>query len=136
MCVRERGPTIGIRAAWASAARRRSQARETWTALAASGPLVLGQSEEQFAVYDQQRTYGRWPKTDQGYRFASEAYAAHSQSLLHGLAYTSAGYQDPDRLGLPPSPVARLSSAIRASRSALCFACLLASPWTAASSSS
>ena len=81
------------------------QPAETWTVLAASGPLVLGQSEEQFAVYDQQRTYGRWPKTDQGYRFASEAYAAHSQSLLHGLAYTSAGYQDPDRLGLPTTPV-------------------------------
>ncbi len=31
--------------------------------------------------------------------------AHHSQSLLHGLAYTGAGYQDPDRLGLPTTPV-------------------------------
>jgi len=81
------------------------QPAETWTVLATSGPLMLAHSDEQFAVYDQQRTYGRWPKTDEGYRFAYEAYAAHSQSLLHGLAYTSTGYRDPDRLGLPTTPV-------------------------------
>jgi hypothetical protein len=42
---------------------------------------------------------------------------------------------EPDRRGLPPSPVARLSSAISASRSALRFASRSASRWTAASSS-
>ena len=40
---------------------------------------------------------------------------------------------EPDRRGLPPSPVARLSSAISASRSALRFASLLASRWSASS---
>jgi hypothetical protein len=78
--------------------------------LASSGPLMLAHSNEQFAVYDLQRTYGRWPKTDEGYRFACEAYGAHCQSLLHGLAYTGTGYQDPDRLGLPTTPVLKSQS--------------------------
>jgi hypothetical protein len=80
-------------------------AQEPWTIVATSGPLVLGQSEQQFAVYDAQRTYGRWPRTDEGYRYAWEAYNAHSQSLMHGAAYTATGYQDPERLGLPTEPI-------------------------------
>lgn len=79
--------------------------QEQWTIMASSGPVVLGQSEHEFAVYDLQRTYGRWPRTDDGYRYACEAYEAHCQSLAHGLAYSAAGYQDPARLGLPTEPV-------------------------------
>ncbi len=76
-----------------------------WTVLAATGPLVLANSDDEYAVYDDRRTYGRWPKTPEGYRFASETYSAHSQSLVHGVAYMTAGYQDPARLGLPTDPV-------------------------------
>ena len=36
-----------------------------------------------------------------GYRYATETYQAHAQSLAHGIAYTATGYQDPARLGLP-----------------------------------
>ena len=74
---------------------------ETWTIMASSGPMILGQSQHEFAVYDLQRTYGRWPRTDEGYRYASEAYNADCQSLLHGVAYSATGYQDPENLGLP-----------------------------------
>ncbi len=34
-----------------------------------------------------------------------ETYEAHRQSLAHGLAYSAAGAQDPDRLRLPTEPV-------------------------------
>ena len=76
-----------------------------WTILAAAGPLLLASSEDEYAVYDDRRTYGRWPKTDEGYRFASETYSVHAQSLAHGVAYVATGYQDPARLGLPTDPV-------------------------------
>ena len=76
----------------------------TWAPITTTGPLVLAQSEYEYAVYDQQHTYGRWPKTEEGYRFATETYSAHAQSLAHGVAYTATGYQDPARLGLPTDP--------------------------------
>ena len=78
-----------------------AQAVETWTAVASANGLVLGQSEQAYAVYDQTNTFGRWPLTADGYRYATETYEAHRQSLAHGLAYTATGYQDPARLGLP-----------------------------------
>jgi len=81
------------------------QPSKPWTILAAAGPLLLASSEDEYAVYDDRRTYGRWPKTDEGYRFASETYSAHGQSLAHGVAYVTTGYQDPARLGLPTDPV-------------------------------
>lgn len=79
----------------------------TWTLLDQEGPLVLGSSNHEYAVYDHERTYGRWPKTAQGYRSATETFGAYSQSLSHGLAYTATGYQDPQRLGLPTTPVVK-----------------------------
>lgn len=81
------------------------QSPVTWTLLAATGSLALAQSDREYAVYDQNNQYGRWPKTADGYRFASETYGAHAQSFAHGAAYVATGYQDPDRLGLPTEPV-------------------------------
>lgn len=77
----------------------------SWTVIAATGPLALGRSSQEFAVYDAKMTYGRWPLTPEGERYARETYEAHGQSLAHGIAYSAAGYQDPQRLGLPTKPV-------------------------------
>jgi hypothetical protein len=82
----------------------------SWTVLSASGPLVLAQSEQEYSVYDQRNSYGRWPRTEEGYRFDSETFAAHSQSLAHGVAYTATGYRDPVALGLPVDPVIKSKS--------------------------
>ena len=58
------------------------------------------------AVYDTRRTYGRWPRTDEGSSYAWEAYTTpNCQSSVHGPADTATGYQDPERLGLPTEPV-------------------------------
>jgi hypothetical protein len=81
------------------------QAVQAWTVVASSGYLVLGQSPHEYAVYDQQNTFGRWPLTEEGYRYAVQTYEAHQQSLAHGVAYTATGYQDPARLGLPTDAV-------------------------------
>jgi hypothetical protein len=71
-----------------------SPSSQTWTVVASSGGLVLGQSPEHYAVYDQQNHYGAWPLTTEGYDYAV-------RSLAHGIAYTTTGYEDPTRLGLP-----------------------------------
>jgi hypothetical protein len=76
-----------------------------WTIITGTGALVLGRSNHEFAVYDSSMTYGRWPLTPEGERYARETYEAHRQSLAHGLAYSATGYQDPERLGLPTEPV-------------------------------
>lgn len=82
-----------------------AQVTASWNLLAATGPLMLAESAFEYSVYDQQRTYGRWPKTPEGYKFAGETYSAYAQSLGHGVAFTASGYQDPARLGLPTDPV-------------------------------
>jgi Domain of unknown function (DUF4190) len=51
----------------------------TWTMEAANGPLLLAHSPDEYAVYDNQRTYGRWPKTEEGHRLAAEFYRVHAQ---------------------------------------------------------
>lgn len=51
----------------------------TWTVLSANGSLVLSQSDQEYSVYDQSNTYGRWPRTEEGYRFANDTYAADAQ---------------------------------------------------------
>jgi len=76
-----------------------------WTVVASAGPLVLVESQAEYAVYDQLHSYGRWPRSEDGYRLAYETYGAYSQSLAHGVAYAGTGYQDPARLGLPSDPV-------------------------------
>ena len=76
-----------------------------WTVVASDGPLMLAQSGQEYAVYDQQNSYGRWPLTEEGHRYAIQTYEAHRQSLVHGIAYTATGYQDPTRLGLPTEPI-------------------------------
>jgi len=43
--------------------------------------LVLGQSQHEYAVYDQQTDFGSWPLTEEGYRLATQTYRAHRQSL-------------------------------------------------------
>jgi hypothetical protein len=78
---------------------------EAWTALASNGAVVFSRSQREYAVYDGQRTFGRWPLTEEGHRYAVEAYEAHAQSMAHGLAYQATGYQDPGRLGLPTDPI-------------------------------
>lgn len=76
-----------------------------WTVLQQQGPLVLGESAYEYAVYDQDKTYGTWPRTSEGYRMATESFGAYGQSLAHGVAYAATGYQDPSRLGMPTTPV-------------------------------
>jgi hypothetical protein len=78
-----------------------------WVLLEQAGPLVLATSDHEYAVYDHDRTYGRWPKNKKGYRLATEAFGAYGQSRAHGAAYAAAGYQDPARLGLPTTPLVR-----------------------------
>ncbi len=73
----------------------------SWQVIASSEGLILGQSPDQYAVYDQYRLYGSWPLTQEGYSYAVQTYEAHRQSLAHGIAYTVTGYEDPARLGLP-----------------------------------
>jgi hypothetical protein len=71
---------------------------------------VLAQSEHEFAVYNDKSNFGRWPRTDEGYRFAYETYNAHTQSVVHGLAYAATGYKDPVAVGLPTDPVIKSKS--------------------------
>ncbi len=78
---------------------------EAWAVIAGTGSLVLGKSSREFAVYDATVTYGRWPLTPEGERYAHETYEAHRQSLAHGIAYSATGHQDPERFGLPTEPV-------------------------------
>jgi hypothetical protein len=87
-----------------------SQPHVTWTALATSGTLVLAQSDVEFAVYNDKSNFGRWPRSDEGYRFAYETYNAHAQSLAHGVAYAATGYRDPVAMGLPTDPVIKSKS--------------------------
>ena len=74
---------------------------ESWTMLASTGGLTMAQSAIEYAVYDGATSYGRWPLTEEGHRYATQTYQAHAQSLAHGVAFTATGYQDPSRLGLP-----------------------------------
>ena len=72
-----------------------------WTTIATDRGIVLASSLAEYAVYDGSATYGRWPRTDDGYRFAYEMYHARLQSSAHAIAYAATGYEDPVRLGLP-----------------------------------
>lgn len=83
------------------------QVTEPWTVVASNGQLVLGQSPQAYAVYDQHNMYGQWPLTEEGYRYAVQTYEAHQQSLAHGIAYSATGYRDPAKLGLPTDPVVK-----------------------------
>lgn len=103
-------PAPGPAPAPAPAVAVTSQPHVVWTTLATTGSLVLAQSEQEFAVYDQKNNFGRWPRTEEGYRFASETYRAHSQSLAHGVAYSATGYRDPAAVGLPTDPVIKSKS--------------------------
>ena len=70
----------------------------TWTIEAANGPLVLAHSQNEYAVYDNQQTYGRWPMTDQGHRLATEAYTAFAHSVA---------LPPPPQEGYPAQPLAQ-----------------------------
>ena len=82
-----------------------AEAPESWKVILSDRGIVFAESESGYAVYDQTVTFGRWPKTSEGHRFATESFGAHAQSAAHGIAYEAAGYQDPIRLGLPTDPV-------------------------------
>jgi hypothetical protein len=53
---------------------------ETWTIEEATGPLVLARSVNEYAVYDELLTYGRWPITEEGHQLAIAAYKAQAQT--------------------------------------------------------
>ena len=55
-------------------------ATEVWKVVVSSGGLVLGQSQREYAVYDQKNDFGHWPLTEEGYRLATQTYEAHRQS--------------------------------------------------------
>jgi len=78
---------------------------KAWKVLASNAGVALSQSEQEYAVYNQNSFLGTWPLTEEGYRYAVQTYEAHQQSPAHGVAYTATGYQDPERLGLPTDPV-------------------------------
>lgn len=82
----------------------------SWTTMQVTGPLILASSDYEYAVYDQNQTYGRWPKSDTGKKYATETFEAHSKSVAHGLAYTATGYRDPATAGLPVEPVIKSQS--------------------------
>ena len=52
-------------------------------------------SPQEYAVYDDRTSYGRWPLTEEGHPYAVQTYEAHRQLRLHGVAYSATGYQDP-----------------------------------------
>jgi hypothetical protein len=79
----------------------------SWTLIEQDGPLLLASSDHEYAVYDHDRTYGRWPKTPQGHRKAMETFGSYGQSRAHGVVYAATGYQDPERLGLPTAPIVK-----------------------------
>lgn len=70
----------------------------TWTMQSANGPMLLAHSPDEYAVYDNQRTYGRWPKTEEGHRLATETFTALAHSVTP---------QTPPQNGYPAQPLAR-----------------------------
>ena len=54
---------------------------EVWLPVARSGGLMLGQSQHEYAVYDQKNEFGSWPLTEEGYRLATQTYQEKRQSL-------------------------------------------------------
>jgi hypothetical protein len=56
---------------------------EAWTMVASSGSLTLSHSQHEYAVYDNERTFGRWPLGDEGYRDAVEAFQARKNEIGH-----------------------------------------------------
>ncbi len=98
----EQVPENAVPAAQTSAAPLPPKA---WKVLASNGGVALSQSEQEYAVYNQNSFLGTWPLTEEGYKYAVQTYEAHQQSPAHGVAYTATGYQDPERLGLPTDPV-------------------------------
>jgi type II secretory pathway pseudopilin PulG len=83
---------------------------KAWKVLASNAGVALSQSEQEYAVYNQNSFLGTWPLTEEGYKYAVQTYEAHQQSPAHGVAYTATGYQDPERLGLPTDPVMKSKS--------------------------
>lgn len=77
---------------------------QAWKVLASNGALALGQSANEYAVYNQNSFLGTWPLSEEGYKYAVQTYEAHLQSPAHGVAYTATGYRDPERMGLPTDP--------------------------------
>jgi hypothetical protein len=83
---------------------------KAWKVLASNGGVALSQSDQEYAVYNENSFLGTWPLTAEGYKFAVQTYEAHQQSSAHGVAYTATGYQDPERLGLPTDPIMKSKS--------------------------
>jgi hypothetical protein len=77
---------------------------QQWSTIESAGALLLAHSGTEYAVYDGQHTYGRWPLTPAGLEYAKDTFRAYSQSQAHGVAYAVAGYRDPAAAGLPIEP--------------------------------
>jgi hypothetical protein len=55
-----------------------SATRGAWTPIKSAGALVLAQSTEGFAVYDDTTAYGSWPNTGEGSELAQATFTLHS----------------------------------------------------------
>jgi hypothetical protein len=71
-----------------------------WTTLQASGPRLLATSDHERAVSDDRYIYGRWPRTEEGKRYANQTFETNSKTLAHGVAYAVSGRRDPAAVGL------------------------------------
>jgi hypothetical protein len=75
-----------------------------WELVAQHGPLVLGRSATELAVYDHTTVYGRWPLSEENHRYARQMFEAYAHSPNAGLAYAATGHRNPEHVGLPSDP--------------------------------
>jgi len=79
-------------------------AQGPWRPIMVEGPLIFAQSPREYAVYDGNHVYGRWPLAPEYYAQALNMFQAYRQSYLSGLAYTATGRLGPRAVGLPSTP--------------------------------
>jgi hypothetical protein len=82
---------------------RHSQAVQAWTVVAGVGCLHMSRSDCEYAVYDQNQTYGRWPLTADGYLNAVQTYDQSYEEYQRSRAekYQQSRAHDPERLAKP-----------------------------------
>jgi hypothetical protein len=68
------------------------------------GALIFAQSPREYAVYDGNHVYGRWPLAPEYYAQALNVFQAYRQSYLSGVVYTATGRLGPQAVGLPSTP--------------------------------
>lgn len=82
----------------------------TWTTVASSGSVTFAYDASEYVVFDDSSTYGRWPRTDEGYEYATRMYQSRVQSTTQAVVYATTGQQSPAAVGLPSVPVMRRQS--------------------------